>query len=195
MKSNEFKTINGMQLIEMAEDYQGYEYGVYADVIVDGITVRVDARFDNVDIVDCLKELGYEAEDDEALLDLYGLHDDEVDAYFFDQALEDQRDDLLREVEDAIEEKKNEIAEEIIENIGWDGMELIVYSDGYSTIRQEGSFGEDEDQIIAKVPLSEWYWSDTIASWVGDSSEIENLPLANRQDFIDDVILPILEDY
>ena len=98
-------------------------------------------------------------------------------------------------MKNAIEEKKNEIAEEIIENIGWDGMELIVYSNWDSSIRQEGSFGEDEDQVIIQVPLSKWYWSDTIASWVGDSSEIEDLPLANRQDFIDDVILPILEDY
>lgn len=192
MTSNEFKTINGMQLIEMAEDYQGYEDGVYADVIVDGITVRVDAKFDNVDIVDCLKELGFKAEDDEALLELYGLLDDEVDAYFFDQALEDQRDDLLDEVEDAIEERKEEIVDELSDSLCWDGMELAIYSDWDSAVREELHTGDDEGMVVEKIGLSEYLWRDVLYDWGIEDWETADDKV--KEQFKEEVLRPIIKE-
>lgn len=67
---------------------------------------------------------------------------------------------------------KTFVEEEIWENIIWEGMEAILYSDGDTWTRQEGSAGIDEDDIIYKVPLSFYYWSD---SYVLAKNEDEDL--------------------
>lgn len=67
---------------------------------------------------------------------------------------------------------KTFVEEEIWENIIWEGMEAILYNDGDTWTRQEGSTGIDEDDIIYKVPLSFYYWSD---SYVLAKNEDEDL--------------------
>lgn len=67
---------------------------------------------------------------------------------------------------------KTFVKEEIWENIIWEGMEAILYNDGDTWTRQEGSTGIDEDDIIYKVPLSFYYWSD---SYVLAKNEDEDL--------------------
>lgn len=97
MTNKEFKELTGEKLIEVAEEYQGYEDGVYADVIVDGQKVRVDAKFDNDDIVDRLTAMSVEVEypeDRDYLADLYSEYSDEIDAYFLDKALVDAIEEL-----------------------------------------------------------------------------------------------------
>ena len=51
--------------------------------------------------------------------------------------------------------------EEVWDNIGWDGMEAILYRDGETFIRAIGSKGNYENEIIATLTLSEYYWADT----------------------------------
>ena len=60
---------------------------------------------------------------------------------------------------------KREFAEFIFENLVWDNMEAVLYKDGFAWARQVGSWGTDEDEIIARVPLSFEYWSE---SWFFD---------------------------
>lgn len=67
---------------------------------------------------------------------------------------------------------KTFVKEEIWENIIWEGMEAILYNDGDTWTRQKGSTGIDEDDIIYKVPLSFYYWSD---SYVLAKNEDEDL--------------------
>lgn len=51
--------------------------------------------------------------------------------------------------------------EEVWENIGWDGMEAILYRDGETFIRAIGSKGSYESEIIATLTLAEYYWANT----------------------------------
>lgn len=195
MTSKEFKEITGARLIEVAEDYQGYEDGVYADVIVDGQKVRVDAKFDNGDIVERLEAMGVEVEypeDSEYLADLYSEYSDEIDAYFLDQALEDQRDDLLAEVEDAIEERKEEIANELAENLCWDNMELVIYSDWYSNVREHRQTGENEGMVVEKIGLSEYLWRDVLYDWGIEDWETADDKV--KEQFKEEVLRPIIEE-
>lgn len=41
----------------------------------------------------------------------------------------------------------------------------MYYNDGEARLRQVGSWGDDEDSIVATVPLSWAYWYDT---WIFD---------------------------
>lgn len=72
--------------------------------------------------------------------------------------------------------------EEVWENIGWEGMEMALYADGDSQIRQEGNTGEDEDEIVFKIALSSSYWNDS--QYVDENNEkIEN----EKEAFMDDM--------
>ncbi len=51
------------------------------------------------------------------------------------------------------------MAEEIITHIPWDGMEFYLYNDGNYGFRQQGSFGENEDEIETTLPLGDYYWN------------------------------------
>lgn len=54
-----------------------------------------------------------------------------------------------------------EFAEDIIGNHGFENTEAILYTDGDHTIRQSGSFGVQEDEIMVKIPLGQTYWGDS----------------------------------
>ena len=60
---------------------------------------------------------------------------------------------------------KREFVEFVFENLVQDGMEAVLYTDGFVCLRQCGSWGTDEDEIIATVPLSFDYWN---SSWFFD---------------------------
>ena len=57
--------------------------------------------------------------------------------------------------------KKQEIAKALLENIMWDGMEFYITNDGDYGVRQAGSFGENEENVVFKQDLSTTYWQDT----------------------------------
>lgn len=49
------------------------------------------------------------------------------------------------------------------DNLLWDGMEIILYKDGDSGVRQQGSFGKDEEEIAYTLSLDTSYWIDSYA--------------------------------
>ena len=51
-----------------------------------------------------------------------------------------------------------DVAKELAENIGWDSMEFYLKKNGETGVRQSGSFGTDESEVVYKVPLDKWYW-------------------------------------
>ena len=54
---------------------------------------------------------------------------------------------------------------ELFNNLGWEGMEAIIFDDGSIEYRQVGSFGEYEEEITNTIPLSITYWRDTLKDW------------------------------
>nr|DAT98948.1 MAG TPA: hypothetical protein [Caudoviricetes sp.] len=53
-----------------------------------------------------------------------------------------------------------DVAKELAENIGWDSMEFYLTKDGETGVRQSGSFGQNESEVVYKVSLDKWYWRD-----------------------------------
>lgn len=51
-----------------------------------------------------------------------------------------------------------DVAKELAKNIGWDNMEFYLKRDGETGVRQSGSFGQNENEVVYKVPLDKWYW-------------------------------------
>ena len=91
-----------------------------------------------------------------------------------------------------------DIAKEIIEHMLYEDNELIVYKDGEISTRQQGSFGHHEDQIIYSTPLGYHWWSLTLDTWGLLNSEgqfiLSEVDPDILQDFIDEVIIPDIED-
>ena len=54
-----------------------------------------------------------------------------------------------------------EFLEEAWNNLLWDWMEIVLYKDGDNWIRQQGSFGEDEEEIVYTLSLDTNYWIDS----------------------------------
>lgn len=54
---------------------------------------------------------------------------------------------------------------ELFGNLGWENMEAILLIDGSIEYRQEGSFGDYEEEIVKTIPLSITYWRDTLIDW------------------------------
>lgn len=57
-----------------------------------------------------------------------------------------------------------EVAKEIAKNIPWDGMEFFLYEDGEMGVRQIGSFGENESEVIYVRSLEKSYWNDGLTN-------------------------------
>lgn len=54
---------------------------------------------------------------------------------------------------------------ELFGNLGWEGMEAIIFDDGSIEYRQVGSFSDSEEEITKTIPLSITYWRDTLIDW------------------------------
>ena len=104
-------------------------------------------------------------------------------------------------IEDKYKEEKamdkdlvRSFVEEIWENLVWEGMEAILYKDGETFVRQEGSAGTDEDDIIYKVSLSSNYWGESYALDWDEESEEYIKDKTMKEDFIDDVTNEVLNE-
>lgn len=53
-------------------------------------------------------------------------------------------------------------AEEIIMSHELDSMEAVLYTDGDYWIRQSGSTGTHENEIMVKIPLGQAYWGEDL---------------------------------
>ena len=84
-------------------------------------------------------------------------------------------------------------AEEIIANHDWESMEAVLYTDGDCWIRQSGSTGTYEDEIMVRIPLGQVYWSESYI-WGEDLEEDEELRETAIADVVEDIYLRI-EDW
>ncbi|MDN6167052.1 MAG: hypothetical protein L0J18_12960 [Tetragenococcus koreensis] len=91
------------------------------------------------------------------------------------------------------QENINKFVEEIWDNIFWEDMEIAFYKDGDNWIRQQGSKGADEDEIIYTLPLSFSYWGDSYFITTDEDDEPikdENM----KGDFMEDMTSQIKRD-
>ncbi|MDN6718489.1 MAG: hypothetical protein L0L51_07850 [Lactococcus lactis] len=90
------------------------------------------------------------------------------------------------------EDLKN-FLEEVWSNITWEGMEAVLYKDGDNWTRQGGSRGEDENDIVYKLPLSFSYWGDSYFITKDEDDE----PVKDesmKKDFVEDMGSQIKRD-
>lgn len=62
--------------------------------------------------------------------------------------------------------------EEVWNNITWEGMEAVLYKDGDNWIRQQGSRGVDEEDVVYTLPLSFSYWGDSYFMYRNEDEDV-----------------------
>ena len=55
--------------------------------------------------------------------------------------------------------------QELYNNLGWTYMEAILNADGSIEYRIEDNLSDDEEEIVATLPLKPSYWADTLTDW------------------------------
>lgn len=55
--------------------------------------------------------------------------------------------------------------QELYNNLGWTYMEAILNQDGSIEYRIEDNLSDDEEEIVAILPLKPSYWADTLTDW------------------------------
>lgn len=77
------------------------------------------------------------------------------------------------------------VENEIWENLLWENMEAVLFKDGDTWTRQEGSIAVDEENVIYTIPLSFSYWSESYAVERNENDEfIKDETI--KEEFIDD---------
>lgn len=83
-----------------------------------------------------------------------------------------------------------DVAKELAENIGWDSMEFYLTQDGETGVRQSGSFGQNESEVVYKVSLDKWYWRDGLENLGLDiDKELNEEELETLSDYLEEVEL------
>lgn len=75
-----------------------------------------------------------------------------------------------------------ELAKELLDNLYYDGMVFVIYSDGETEITtQNAGYFPNSDEIVSKIPLDSWYWESGV---LGDY-DLDNLSEADKEYLID----------
>ncbi|RKW07597.1 MAG: hypothetical protein D8H99_02470 [Streptococcus sp.] len=75
-----------------------------------------------------------------------------------------------------------ELAKELLDNLYYDGMVFVIYSDGETEITtQNAGYFPNSDEIVSKIPLDSWYWESGV---LGDY-DLDNLSETDKEYLID----------
>ena len=91
------------------------------------------------------------------------------------------------------QENIKSFVEEAWDSIFWENMEVVLYKDGDNWTRQEGSRGEDENDIVYKLPLSYFYWCDSYFMYRNEDGDVVK-DEAMKNDFVEDMEIQIKSD-
>lgn len=83
---------------------------------------------------------------------------------------------------------------ELVNSLCWESMEAILSENGNISYRMENSFGDNEDQIVAKIPLSDFYWRDTLRDWEIYDEDLHSVKENIDEDIVKDFIENNLKD-
>lgn len=81
------------------------------------------------------------------------------------------------------------VAKAIYDNLLWENMEAYIAKEDGDTFvgfRQVGSLGENENEIIATVDLSEWQWREVLDEYGLNGEETDAVDA--KEAFIKDVV-------
>lgn len=68
------------------------------------------------------------------------------------------------------------LAEEVWENLLWEGMEAVLFEDGEVWVRQKGTVSSGEDEVIYKVDLGPHYWADSFGVEMDEEGNLSTDP-------------------
>lgn len=83
---------------------------------------------------------------------------------------------------------------DLYENLGWERMEAFLNQDGSIGYRIEYNLAEDEDEIVATLPLKPSYWRDSLEEWGLYDEENSTVVTEADQETIKDFINDVLKD-
>ena len=95
---------------------------------------------------------------------------------------------MKKNLNEVLEQVTQEQLKDLFKNLGWESMEAILLEDGSIEYRQEGSFGDYEDEIIATMPLSITYWRDSLVEWGLYDEENDTVKTDADEEIIDEFI-------
>ena len=101
---------------------------------------------------------------------------------------------MKKNLNEVLEQVTQEQLKDLFKNLGWESMEAILLEDGSIEYRQEGSFGDYEDEIIATMPLSITYWRDSLVEWGLYDEENDTVKTDADEEIIDDFIQENLKE-
>lgn len=95
---------------------------------------------------------------------------------------------MKKNLNEVLEQVTQEQWQDLYTNLGWTFMEAILLEDGSIEYRQEGSFGDYEDEIIAKMPLEITYWRESLIEWNLYDEEKDTVNIGADEKIISDFI-------
>lgn len=101
---------------------------------------------------------------------------------------------MKKNLNEVLEQVTQEQLKDLFKNLGWESMEAILLEDGSIEYRQEGSFGDYEDEIIATMPLSITYWRDSLVEWELYDEENDTVKTDADEEIIYDFIQENLKE-
>ena len=88
----------------------------------------------------------------------------------------------MDEEENMKELNYKELAKELLDNLYYNGMVFVIYSDGETEVTtQNAGYFPNSDEIVSKIPLDSWYWESGV---LGDY-DLDNLSEADKEYLID----------
>lgn len=97
----------------------------------------------------------------------------------------------LNEVREMITEEQ---WQELYGNLGWTYMEAILNADGSIEYRIEDNLSDDEEEIVATLPLKPSYWADTLTDWDLFDEANNTIDTEADQEKINEFINEVLKD-
>lgn len=95
---------------------------------------------------------------------------------------------MKKNLNEVLEQVTQEQLQDLYNNLGWESMEAILLEDGSIEYRQEGSFGDYEEEIVATMPLSITYWRDSLVEWELYDEENDTVKTDADEKIIEDFI-------
>lgn len=149
----ELKEMTTEELTDLLmESYQGAEDLMVGDTLEtrDKKEVEIWAPVKEA-FIEAMGEEAYEKASDEEKADFYQMHDDEIDRKAIISYIEENREDIFADEGEELDLDSPEMEEAIrdcFEHHGWQGREWYLYFDGEYGVRDQGSFGNSEDEIV-----------------------------------------------
>lgn len=101
---------------------------------------------------------------------------------------------MKKNLSEVLEIVSEEQWQELYSKLGWEYMEALLNPDGSIEYRIEDNLSEDEDKIVATLPLKPSYWADTLTEWGLYDEENSTVDTEADQEIITEFIDEVLKN-